>query len=59
MKNNKISLQSFDIGFVGVDSLMLVDIFIEDDCRDSVKVLRSFFLKFNMVVKLINIGQLI
>lgn len=32
MKNNKISLQSFDIGFVGVDSLMLVDISIEDDC---------------------------
>lgn len=32
MKNNKINLQSFDIGFVAVDSLMLVDIFIEDDC---------------------------
>lgn len=32
MKNNKINLQSFDIGFVEVDSLMLVDIFIEDDC---------------------------
>lgn len=32
MKNNIINLQSFDIGFVGVDWLMLVDIFIEDDC---------------------------
>lgn len=32
MKNNKINLQSFDIGFVGVDLLMLVDIFIEDYC---------------------------